>query len=174
MAALTRLPLFDQEGVPRMVVEVASGSSAKHKFDPQLEAFVFERHLPLGVAYPAPWGFFPSTLAEDGDPLDAMLWDHLLAPQGLVVLVAPIAIAKVSQQKKGSDRSVRNDRILVVPLHAKQRRELSDSARAELEHFFTNVARGSGHDATVDGWADEAAAHAALREAAERFERSEK
>lgn len=174
MAALTRLPLLDEEGVPRMVVEVTSGSTAKHKFDPQLEAFVFERHLPLGIAYPAPWGFFPGTLAEDGDPLDAMLWDYLLAPQGLVVPVAPIAIAKVSQQKKEGDRRVRNDRILVVPVHTKHRRELSDSARAELEHFFINVARGSGHDATVDGWADQTAAYAALREAAQRFDRSEK
>jgi hypothetical protein len=91
----------------------------------------------------------------------------------LVVAVTPIAIAKVSQRKKGSDRNLRNDRVLVVPLHAKQHRELSDSARAELEHFFTNVARGSGHDATVDGCADEAAARTALREAAERFNRTE-
>ena len=157
-----------------MIVEVPSGSTAKHKFDPQLEAFVFERHLPLGVAYPAPWGFFPSTLAEDGDPLDAMLWDDLAVPQGLVIAVRPIAIAKVSQREDSDSRVVRNDRLLVVPSRAQNTRALSDSGRAELEHFFINVARGSGHVATVDGWEDEVAAHTALREAAERLVRSRK
>jgi inorganic pyrophosphatase len=170
MAALNRLPLFDQRGDARMVVEVGLGSSSKHKFDPELEAFVFERHLPVGLVYPAPWGFFPSTLAEDGDPLDAMLWEEPASPQGLVVSVKPLAIARVSQVKDGETRSVRNDRIVVVPAAEVERvRRLSRAEREQLELFFTCAAHGSGHDATVEGWGDAIAARDAIREAAERF-----
>jgi hypothetical protein len=55
--------------------------AAKLKFDPELQSFAFSRPLPLGAAYPFDWGFIPSMLGEDGDPLDGMVvHDAALAP----------------------------------------------------------------------------------------------
>lgn len=96
MAALERLPLFDTGDNPRVFVEVSAGSKTKFKFDPKLGAFLFQRRLELGLAYPHDWGFFPSTLADDGDPLDAMVWQETALPQGCVIVVRPIALARVT------------------------------------------------------------------------------
>jgi inorganic pyrophosphatase len=46
---------------------------SKFKCDPALEVFTLNRALILGVTYPFDWGFVPSPMADDGDPLDVMI-----------------------------------------------------------------------------------------------------
>ncbi len=53
-----------------------------------LENFVFSKSLMIGLSYSYDWGFIPSTLAEDGDPLDAMIIHGGATVPGLVLLAA--------------------------------------------------------------------------------------
>jgi inorganic pyrophosphatase len=70
---LSRLGARSKAGDVRVVVEVPRGSRAKFKYDPELLAFTYSRPLVLGVEYPYDWGFVPSTMASDGDPLDVRI-----------------------------------------------------------------------------------------------------
>ena len=170
MTALDELPLFDRRGHPRVVVEVSAGSSAKFKFDSKLGAFLFERALELGLAYPNDWGFFPSTLADDGDPLDALVWHPTASPQGSVIVVRPVALARVTQVQTGESGETRNDRVIAVPLEWDGTSTLAARTREELACFLERVAAGAGHEARVEGWGDAREASAAIHEAARRFE----
>ena len=60
---------------PRLLclVEIPKGSRNKYEWDEELQAITLDRFLFSSVVYPTDYGFVPDTLAEDGDPLDAMV-----------------------------------------------------------------------------------------------------
>ena len=55
-----------------MVVEIPKGSRNKYEIDHHTGEIFLDRMLFTATRYPADYGFIPHTLAEDGDPLDAM------------------------------------------------------------------------------------------------------
>src|SRR5262249_32914944 len=73
MPNLARLPAWAGDKLVHVVVETPRGARAKLTFDPELKTFVLSKSLMLGLSYPYDWGFIPSTRAEDGDPVDAMV-----------------------------------------------------------------------------------------------------
>ena len=56
-----------------IVVEIPKGSRNKYEMDHDSSAIWLDRTLFTAMQYPADYGFFPDTLAEDGDPLDALV-----------------------------------------------------------------------------------------------------
>jgi inorganic pyrophosphatase len=73
MTNLLKLPPFDRQGNVHVVVETPRGAKAKLKHDPELKVFVLSKSLMAGLTYPYDWGFVPSTAADDGDPVDALV-----------------------------------------------------------------------------------------------------
>ena len=57
----------------RAIVETPKGCRNKFKYESDLQAFSLGGLLPEGLSFPFDFGFVPSTLAEDGDPLDVMI-----------------------------------------------------------------------------------------------------
>src|SRR6188768_2678641 len=122
---LNRIPALDGDTV-HVVVESPRGSALKLKYEETWEAMSVSRPLPAGVVYPFDWGFVPSTLAPDGDPLDAMvLWDVPSFP-GVVLRCRTIGVIYVEQNKTNFDSSqrVHNDRILAIPVEARREADL--------------------------------------------------
>src|SRR5690606_22801313 len=72
-----RLPL---PGHFRVVVEIPRGASNKYELDKASGLLRLDRVLHSSVHYPANYGFIPQTLAEDGDPLDALVFCSEPAP----------------------------------------------------------------------------------------------
>jgi inorganic pyrophosphatase len=140
MTDFANLPHVSSDGAFLAVIETPRGSSIKYEFEPSLQAFSVSKFLGLGITYPADFGFFPSTRAEDGDPLDLMLFHEAACFPGLVLKVRPISVLEVLQREKG--RRVRNDRIIAVPKQADRLgslthvKELGRELLREIELFL--------------------------------------
>ena len=92
-----------------IIVEVPQGSRNKYEYDPVIDAIRLDRMLFTSTRYPHDYGFIPGTLAEDGDPLDAMvILDEPTFP-GCEIAVRPIAVFWMTDEK-GPDA-----KILMVP-----------------------------------------------------------
>lgn len=140
MPNLIKLPTWADKTHIYAVVETPRGSHCKLEFDPKLRVFTLAKPLMAGLTYPYDWGFIPSTLAEDGDPLDILVIHDAGTYPGLVLRCRPIGVLEVLQVSKGENE--RNDRIFAVPERSPFEGDLQDvrrlPARAvdELEKFF--------------------------------------
>lgn len=167
---LHELPLFDEAGRVRVVVEVPRGSGLKLKYDDVLGIFTWSRALPLGVVYPYDFGFLPQTLAGDGDALDALVLAEVASYPGVVVPARVIGALRVEQMRDGQPIK-RNDRIVAVPVNAhrwSEVRDIGDVAQRlldELQAFFAASLALTGKNVRFCGWADAAEAERLLADA---------
>ncbi len=173
---LSAIPAFASDDVYHVVVEAPRGSTLKLKYEPRWKAMSISRPLPLGVTFPYDWGFVPSTLAPDGDPLDALvMWDVPSYP-GVVVPCRAIGVLQVEQNKTKGDpwQRVRNDRVLSMPVDARREQtltsanDLRERVRQELETFTIASTALEGKDVRIVGWGDAATALALVRDSAAR------
>ena len=134
------------------MVEIPKGSRNKYEWDQDLGAIRFDRFLFSSVVYPLDYGIIPRTLAEAGDPLDAMVAVSEPTFPGCVIPVKPIALFKM-RDEKGID-----DKVICVPLqdpnwnYADKMEDLPDQLRDEISHFFAVYKTLEQKDVEVDGW----------------------
>ena len=106
MANLKSLPVGDKAPeVVHMVIEVPRGSGNKYEYDPDLGAIKLDRVLPGAQFYPGDYGFIPSTLAEDGDPLDGFVLSTYPLLPGVVVEVRVVGLLLMETRRAGMPRS---------------------------------------------------------------------
>jgi inorganic pyrophosphatase len=136
------IPAIDPEsGSPNAVVESPSGTRHKFKLEPSLGLFRLEHTLPSGMSFPFDFGFVPSTLAEDGDPVDVVLLLDGPAAVGCVVRWRALGVIEARQRERGG-KWERNDRLVGVgadaPEHDHQRslRDVGDGVLSRIESFF--------------------------------------
>jgi inorganic pyrophosphatase len=179
------LPARNGRGV-HFVVETPRDGRAKVTFDPELGVFAYTRELAAGLRYPGNWGFVPSTLADDGDPLDALLLGDTTLWPGVVVTCRAVAVVRLTEPGEGSPKGagdgerrrrgarIANDRVLLVAVDDDRQRGVRDVAdvprrtRLELARFFVAVTEFEKHGVAVRGWGNAAAADRAIDAAAAR------
>jgi inorganic pyrophosphatase len=144
------LPLVDVgTGDFTVVLETPKGSRNKYKYDDACEAIRLAATLGEGLAFPYDFGFFPSTLGEDGDPLDVLLFLDTAVPPGCVATARLIGVLEV-EQKEPRKPWQRNDRYFAVATHAhthqtlKRLDDLRPHLLPEIESFFTHYASLNG------------------------------
>jgi inorganic pyrophosphatase len=170
--SLSCLPVYDREtGDVTVVVETPKGSHNKYKYDPDCRALRLGAVLAEGLSFPYDFGFVPSTLGEDGDPLDVLLFlDHGVPPAS-VVTARLIGVLEVRQRDQGEKKWKRNDRFFAVATHAHAHQHLHGLAdlRAhlvdEVESFFVHYAGLNGKTLEVLARRDPAAPSACSRPA---------
>ena len=91
-------------------VEIPSGSRNKYEYDKDLGGIVLDRRLFTAMTYPADYGYVEGTLAEDGDPLDALVLVSDPTLPGCRIRVRPIGVFPMSDEQ-GPD-----EKLLCVPL----------------------------------------------------------
>lgn len=159
---LLRVPLSLDDGSVCVVVETPKGSSVKFDYDPKIDRIAYSRPLLVGLVYPFDWGFFPQTLAEDGDPLDALIIHEARTFPGILLSCRAIGVVKLTE-KSGRTR-ISNDRVICVPTAAKRyndARDVPSALQKELEEFFfeaVSLDKRKDKKTRVDGWSGPKAA----------------
>jgi len=147
MARFEKLPYHDPANEALLaVVETPRGSRNKYDYDPELKLFRLAGVLPEGTVFPYDFGFFPSTKAADGGPLDVLILLDESVPPGMIVSVRLIGAIEAEQRKKG-ESWIRNDRLLAVATHAHTHgniqsiNDLNPKIVDEVEAFFEHYNR---------------------------------
>ena len=157
MADLTLLPhqLDDKNFVCRAIIETPKGCRNKFDYDPDSGLFMLGGLLPEGMMFPFDFGFIPSTLGEDGDPLDILVLMDAPAHVGCLIHVRIIGVIMAQQIEDG--KAERNDRLLGVAVHSYDHEDLksiddvSKTLLNQLEEFFISYNRQRGKKFRITG-----------------------
>jgi inorganic pyrophosphatase len=151
-------------------VEIPSGSRNKYEFDKELGGIVLDRRLFTAMTYPADYGYVEGTLAEDGDPLDALVLVSDPTFPGCRIRVRPIGVFHMSDEK-GPD-----EKLLCVPLddpsfeRIRDVRDVNGELLDEIEHFFQRYKDLEPTKKTeTRGWGNRSEASEILAAARERL-----
>jgi inorganic pyrophosphatase len=131
-----------------VVIETPKGSQNKYTYEPKYGTFVLSGVLPAGAVFPFDFGFVPSTLGGDGDPLDILVLMDASAFAGCIVPSRLIGAIQAEQTEKG--KTERNDRLLAVAANSithKSIRNLTDVSEDlldQIEHFFVSYNQAKG------------------------------
>jgi inorganic pyrophosphatase len=147
LADPSRLRAFDEK-LTVVVIETPKGSRNKYAFDPEERIFELKTVLPAGMEFPYDFGFVPSTLGGDGDPLDVLVLMDEPAFPGCKLTCRLVGVIEGEQRTK--KRTERNDRVVAIEsqahsyAHVKRLDDLGRHFERELEEFFVNYHRLSG------------------------------
>ena len=147
MISLDKLDAFDGDELT-VIIETPKGSQNKYTHEPRFGAFVLDGILPAGAVFPFDFGFVPSTIGEDGDPLDVLVLMDAAAFTGCIVASRLIGVIEAEQTENG--KPFRNDRLIAVAVTSITHRSLGDISDVsedllgQIEHFFIsyNMAKG--------------------------------
>ncbi len=172
------LSAFDaQSGNVNVVIETPKGSRNKFAYDEEQGLFKLRSVLPAGAVFPFDFGFIPSTLGGDGDPLDVLVLMDEPAFVGCLVPVRLIGAIEADQTEE--DGTTRNDRLIAVAADAHQHRgvrsldDISENLMDEIEHFFISYNAIKGQQFRPAARSDPRRAKQLVDEAVERHGRPE-
>jgi inorganic pyrophosphatase len=156
------------------VIEIPLDGISKYEYDKQLHVFRLDRNLFSPVHYPGDYGFIPSTLGDDGDPLDVLVLVDTPSFPGCVQTVRPIGVMMMVDQGEGDEK------ILAVgegnPRYAdvKSYEDIYPHILKEITHFFSIYKDLEGKTVEVNGWKSAAEAKEIIAKAQKAFSEKKK
>jgi inorganic pyrophosphatase len=151
------------------VIEIPYEGSSKYEYDKKLNVFRLDRNLYSPVHYPGDYGFIPSTLGDDGDPLDVLVLVDSASFPGCVMDVRPIGCLEMIDQGEGDEKILcvgdGNPRYNDVVNYS----QIYPHMLKEITHFFSIYKDLEGKSVEVRGWRDTQFAHDKIREAQQNF-----
>lgn len=160
-------------GEALLLVEIPAGSATKYETLPNGLVHV-DRFLQMPVAYPANYGALPSTLAGDGDPLDALVLTRQPLPPGVLLRFRPVAVLRMTDGGEPDQKliGVPADDVDPAYAHVRDLDDLPALDRQRIEAFFRVYKQLPESDASkveLDGWGTAAEARALLEESRLRY-----
>ena len=157
MANLTSLPLQldSKTSICRAIIETPKGCRNKFDYDPDSGLFMLGGLLPEGMMFPFDFGFIPSTLGADGDPLDVMVLMDAPAHVGCLIEIRIIGIISAEQTADGKTET--NDRLLGVAVQSYEHEDLQSISEVsktlldQVEEFFISYNKQRGKKFKVTG-----------------------
>jgi inorganic pyrophosphatase len=153
-----------------VVVETPQGSRNKYALDRKTGRIRLDRMLFTSTVYPLDYGKVDGTLAEDGKPLDVLIWLDEPTFPGCLVTVRPVAVFWLHDER-GPDA-----KLLAVPAGDVRKNGITDLSDVpphllnEIGHFFDIYKElEPGKSTDVRGWMDRAEAERVIKEAEARL-----
>jgi inorganic pyrophosphatase len=150
IAHLDDLPTYDRQSeCLNAVIETPKGSRAKLAYEPRFNALLVKRVLPEGLSFPFDFGFVPSTLEADGDPMDVLVLLDAAVPCPCVVRSRLIGVIE-ARESNDDGKMVENVRLVAI---GERSRLFADVSRIsdlpkhvldEVEHFFISYNQQDG------------------------------
>jgi|TARA_S200002703_G_scaffold42156_1_gene36495 inorganic pyrophosphatase len=131
------------------VVEIPKDTNVKYEYDPNNNIFKVDRCLISAMRYPVNYGFIPQTLADDGDPLDIIIYSRFSFTTGCVSECKIIGGLDMTENGK------KDYKIIGVPTFIESVNHIKDLKDDWLEvtrDFFKNYKNVEKKKVTVGKW----------------------
>lgn len=142
-----------------VTIEIPKGQRNKYEMDHDSGRIRLDRMLFTSTRYPSDYGFIEDTLADDGDPLDALVLLEEPTFPGCLITARVIGMFRM-RDEMGLD-----DKVLCVPArdprmeHLRDIHHVPEFDRLEIQHFFEVYKElEPGKSVETASWADRAAA----------------
>jgi inorganic pyrophosphatase len=155
-----------------VVIEIsANAPGIKYELDKESGAVFVDRFIATPMHYPCNYGFIPSTLSEDGDPVDVLVVSPYPLPPGVVVRCRTLGMLAM-EDEAGEDA-----KLVAVPVQKLTSNydkvqtidDLPEILIKQITHFFEHYKDlEPGKWVKVKGWKDAAAAKAEIVSGVER------
>jgi inorganic pyrophosphatase len=156
-----------------VTIEIPKGQRNKYEMDHKTGRIRLDRMLFTSTRYPADYGFIEDTLADDGDPLDALVLLEEPTFPGCQILCRAIGMFRM-RDEMGAD-----DKVLCVPAtdprmaHFRDISDVSEFDQLEIQHF-SEVYKALEPSKAVDAatWVGVVAADAEIEACRQRLARA--
>lgn len=155
--------LLDKVGAGRkmpeefnVIIEIPAHSDpVKYEIDKETGALFVDRFMNVAMHYPCNYGYIPSTLCEDGDPLDVLVVAPLPLISGCVMRARAVGVLKMTDESGGDAK------ILAVPIkkactqfdNIDSFEQMSQTLLSRIAHFFQHYKDlDSGKWVEIHGW----------------------
>ena len=132
------------------IIEIEKGSSVKYEYDGDLGVSRYDRSLDSAMVYPASYGSIPSTICEDGDPLDVLVITERPIERNVLVETRVLGILDMD------DDGEKDYKVVGVPISTRRRyRNLQDVDSLFLrvcKNFFNHYKDLENKKVIVHDW----------------------
>jgi inorganic pyrophosphatase len=170
------IPPFDpDEDCINVIVETPKGSRNKYSFDKELSILKLGKLLPAGMVFPFDFGAIPSTLADDGDPLDVLVL--MGEPVNSPCMVQARLIGVIEAQQGEDGQMERNDRLIAITEDKNQSAEIKSVKKLDkkiieqIEHFFSSYNEQDGKQFKVLAYKGPQSAVKMVKKAHKKFKK---
>ncbi len=162
----------DLPKIINVIIEIPQGSNVKYEVDKESGAIVVDRFVATSTYYPANYGYIPKTLADDGDPTDALVITPHPIIAGSVIKCRPVGILNME------DESGVDEKVIAVPLSKVTTlydniNELSDLPKLlidQIKNFFETYKNlEDGKWVKITGWEDRQSAYDKIKRHAKQY-----
>ena len=149
------------------------GEPVKYELDKASGALFVDRILHTPMRYPCNYGFVPHTLAEDGDPIDALIVARSPFMPGSIARVRPVGVLMMEDDAGGDAKLICVTVNKVYPYYedVQEYTDLPKIVLDQIEHFFTHYKDlEPGKWVKCQGFEGKATAERLIMESIERYQ----
>jgi inorganic pyrophosphatase len=156
-------------------VEIPKGGTNKYEFHHTMNQLILDRVLPGSVFYPTEYGYIPSTLAEDNDPLDIMIMVSSPTIPGCLIrsrVIGGLEIVDTGERDTKIIAAGENDPRMD---HYQNLDDLSPAVKEEIADFWESYANlQSTKEIRVGEWLGKKQAYQVIKESEQRWQKTKK